>query len=62
MSISAPADHPVVEPTRYHRQLLEFLRTEEKQIWDWIASQKVRAEYAEAVRHELLKSAYRLDP
>jgi hypothetical protein len=62
MSISAPADHPVVEPTRYHRQLLDFLRTEEKQVWDWIASQKVRAEYAEAVRHELLKSTYRLDP
>ncbi len=60
--MSAQADLPVVEPTRYHRQLLEFLRTEEKEIWDWIASQQVRSEYAQAIRHELLKSTYRIDP
>lgn len=62
LTTSVDAGRPVVEPTRYHRELLEFLRTDEREIWDWIASQKVRAEYAEAVRHELLKSTYRLDP
>ncbi len=59
---STDASRPIVEPTRYHRELLEYLRTDEKEIWAWIASQKVRAEYADAVRHELLKSTYRLDP
>jgi hypothetical protein len=62
LTTSTAAGRPVVEPTRYHRELLEFLRTDEQEVWDWIASQKVRAEYAEAVRHELLKSTYRLDP
>ncbi len=62
LTTSVDAGRPVVEPTRYHRELLEFLRTDEQEIWSWIASQKVRAEYAEAVRHELLKSTYRLDP
>jgi hypothetical protein len=62
LTTSVDAGRPVVEPTRYHRELLEFLRTDEQEIWNWIASQKVRAEYAEAVRHELLKSTYRLEP
>jgi Zn-dependent protease with chaperone function len=56
------AGRPVVEPTRYHRELLDYLRTEQKDIWNWIASQKVREEYAQSVRHELLKTTYRLDP
>ena len=62
MSTSLPSGRPVVEPTRYHRELLDYLRTDEKELWDWIASQKVRDEYAQAVRQQLLKTTYRLDP
>jgi hypothetical protein len=62
MSTSLQSGRPVIEPTRYHRELLEYLCTEETEIWDWITSQKVRDEYAQAVRHQLLKSTYRLDP
>jgi hypothetical protein len=62
MSTSLPSGRPVVEPTRYHRELLDYLRTNEKELWNWIASQKVRDEYAQAVRQQLLKTTYRLDP
>jgi hypothetical protein len=51
---------PDIAPLRYHRALLAYLRSEEREIWDWIASQQVRAEYADSIRHELLKSTYRL--
>jgi hypothetical protein len=60
MSTSPQSGHPVVEPTRYHRELLRYLRTQEREVWDWIASQKVQAEVAESVRLELLKSTYRI--
>jgi hypothetical protein len=62
MSTSLPSGRPAVEPTRYHRELLDYLRTDEKELWNWIASQKVRDEYAQAVRQQLLKTTYRLDP
>lgn len=62
MSTPHQSGRPVVQPTRYHRELLDYLRSEEKDIWNWIASQKVREEYAQSVRHELLKTTYRLDP
>lgn len=46
---------------RYLRDLVDYLRTEEKELWDWFASERVRGEYAEAVRLDLLKSTYRLE-
>jgi predicted SprT family Zn-dependent metalloprotease len=58
MSTSLQA--PVIEPTRYHRELLEYLRSEEREIWNWIASQRVQAEVADSLRRELLKSTYRI--
>jgi hypothetical protein len=60
MSGPSQSQLPVVEPTRYHRELLEFLRTEERGVWDWVGSQQVQAEHAEAVRHGLLKATYRI--
>jgi hypothetical protein len=50
-----------LEPLPYHRALRDYLRTEERAVWDWYASAKVREDQAEAVRFDLLKSTYRLD-
>jgi hypothetical protein len=61
MSTSAESDHPIVEPTCYHRELLDYLRTQEHEVWNWIVSQKVRSEHAESIRHQLLKATYRIE-
>ncbi|MEZ6062625.1 MAG: M48 family metalloprotease [Planctomycetaceae bacterium] len=45
----------------WHRALLEYLKNEEAELWDWFSSNKVVSEAAESVRLELLKSAYRID-
>lgn len=50
-----------VEPLSYHRDLCDYLRREEPDVWQWCASHKSRDEQAEAVRFELLKSTYRVD-
>ena len=51
----------VPEPLRYHREIVDYLKTEEPDLWQWFASTGRRAEQAEAVRLDLLKSTYRLD-
>lgn len=50
-----------LEPLPYQCALRDYLQTEERAVWDWYASAKVRDDHAEAVRFDLLKSAYRLD-
>jgi hypothetical protein len=49
-------------PLPYHRALRDYLKQEEPELWNWFSSNKVRAEYAEAVRLDLLKTTYRLEP
>src|SRR5438105_5560199 len=49
-------------PLPYHRSLVEHLRAEEAGLWQWFASSGKREEEAEAVRLDLLKTTYRLDP
>lgn len=45
----------------YHRALRDYLKTHERDLWNWFASAKAREEYTEHLRLELLKAAYRLD-
>ena len=40
----------------------EYLQAEETDVWQWYTSHKNRDEQAEAIRFELLKWTYRLDP
>jgi hypothetical protein len=54
-------EHAALEPLPYHREIRDYLKTEERAVWDWYASAKVREDQAEAVRFDLLKSTYRLD-
>ncbi|MCY2995331.1 MAG: hypothetical protein NTY19_46830 [Planctomycetota bacterium] len=49
-----------LKPLPYHELLCDYLRTEEAEVWRWYTSHQVRAEQAEAVRFELLKSTYRV--
>ncbi|MEZ6130518.1 MAG: hypothetical protein R3C59_17670 [Planctomycetaceae bacterium] len=50
-----------VRPTAYHRQLLDYLKTQEAELWKWFSSHQARQQSVEAVKLELLKTAYRLD-
>lgn len=51
-----------LEPLPYHLELVEYLKTHERSLWDWFASAPSISRYTEKLRLDLLKSAYRLDP
>ncbi|MEI7684385.1 MAG: hypothetical protein WCL32_05110 [Planctomycetota bacterium] len=53
------ADHPA--PLKYHRDIARHLKAAEPGMWSWFASSRQRAEEADALRLDLLKSTYRLD-
>ncbi|NLX95315.1 MAG: peptidase M48 [Rhodopirellula sp.] len=60
--MSQNVDSPLaLKPLPYHEAIREYLKTEEPEIWQWYASNRVRAEQADAIRFELLKSTYRVD-
>lgn len=50
-----------LEPLPYHAELRDYLKSEERELWNWFASAKAKADYTENLRLELLKSTYRLD-
>jgi len=50
-----------IEPLPYQKAVVEYLKREEPELWDWFSSHKVRTEYTDAARLDLLKSTYRLD-
>ena len=41
--------------------MVEYLKTQETELWHWFASTQAQADYAESLRGELLKTTYRLD-
>ncbi|MEM8681047.1 MAG: M48 family metalloprotease, partial [Planctomycetota bacterium] len=49
------------DPPSYHALVRDYLRTEEKAIWEWYASNRVQKEHAESVRFDLLKRTYRIE-
>lgn len=51
-----------LEPLPYHVEVRDYLKTNEREIWNWFSSAKAQADYTEHLRLELLKSTYRLDP
>jgi predicted SprT family Zn-dependent metalloprotease len=50
-----------LEPTPYHRAMVDYLRSQERELWKWFASAQAKKEYTEALRLALLKTTYRLD-
>lgn len=60
MRATGPPEMDQLQPTPYHRQVVDYLRREEAQLWDWFASVRARTDYAEKLRLDLLKQCYRL--
>lgn len=52
---------PALEPLAYHVELRDYLKAQERDLWNWFASARAQADYTENLRLELLKSTYRLD-
>jgi hypothetical protein len=50
-----------LEPLPYHVELRDYLKSEERELWNWFSSARAKADYTENLRVELLKSTYRLD-
>lgn len=50
-----------IEPLPYHVELRDYLKSQERELWNWFASAQAKADYTENLRLELLKSTYRLD-
>jgi hypothetical protein len=57
--VGAPQNIP--EPLPYHVELRDYLKSHERELWNWFASARAQADYTEQLRTELLKSTYRLD-
>jgi predicted SprT family Zn-dependent metalloprotease len=51
----------ILEPLPYHTDLRDYLKSQERELWNWFASAQAKADYTENLRLELLKSTYRLD-
>ncbi|MFO1514191.1 MAG: M48 family metalloprotease [Verrucomicrobiota bacterium] len=50
-----------LEPLPYHVELRDYLKSQERELWNWFASARAQADYTENLRTALLKSTYRLD-
>ena len=55
------ASNNILEPLPYHVELRDYLKSQERELWNWFASARAQADYTETLRMELLKSTYRLD-
>ncbi|HEV3119231.1 MAG TPA: M48 family metalloprotease [Gemmataceae bacterium] len=49
-------------PLPYHLAVVDYLKREEADLWKWFSSTRTRSEYADAIRLDLLKSTYRIEP
>lgn len=50
-----------VLPLPYHEAIRDYLKWEDPEVWKWFTSHSTRADQAEAVRFDLLKSTYRIE-
>ncbi len=51
-----------LQPLPYHLQIRDYLKQQEPELWNWFSSAQAQSDYTEALRLDLLKSTYRLDP
>jgi hypothetical protein len=54
------AEH-ILEPLPYHVEMRDYLKSQERDLWNWFASAQAQADYTENLRINLLKSTYRLN-
>src|SRR5688572_16957577 len=50
-----------LQPLPYQRELKEYLKTYERELWNWFSSSEARIDYTDKLRLDLLKATYRLD-
>jgi Peptidase family M48 len=50
----------LLQPLAYHRDLVDFLKTKEPELWEWMGAAQI-ASQSSAVRSELLRATYRVD-
>ena len=62
LTVGHPAmtDQTHLTPTAYHREVRDYLRENERDLWAWFATEQRKENYAEELRDSLLKSTYRL--
>ncbi len=51
----------LLQPLPYHRRVADYLEAHEPSVWSWFSSDRARTEFADRIRLDLLKSAYRLE-
>jgi len=51
----------LLEPLSYHRELVQYLKKQEPELWRWSASTDVLEAQSQQMRTHLLKAGYRLD-
>jgi hypothetical protein len=59
---ASPANSSLPHPLPYHLAIVRYLKTEERELWDWFSSTNTHDEQAESVRLDLLRSTYRIEP
>jgi hypothetical protein len=50
-----------LQPLPYHLRIRDYLKQQERELWNWFSSAQAQSDYTEALRLDLLKSTYRLD-
>lgn len=49
------------EPLPYQREMVEYLKSDEAELWRWFADNPASSEHADPLRLDLLKATYRVD-
>lgn len=51
-----------LDPLKYHRDLVDYLKSAEPHVWQWARSDQARNEQVSELRDMLLRQTYRLEP
>jgi len=51
----------ILDPLPYQVELRDYLKSRERELWNWFASARAQADFTDNLRMDLLKSTYRLD-
>lgn len=55
------SSYPTPSPLRYQREIVEYLKAAEPELWKWASSVEALQGAADSMRTEMLKTNYRLD-
>jgi hypothetical protein len=57
-----PTDSLLPGPLPYHEAIVHYLKSKQRELWDWFSSTRMRDEQADGLRLDLLRSTYRIEP